>query len=183
MDKASPGAFFDARAGGGMTDGPVVFLDAGATGRILVADSLTYFGRGAAGTSDVAVGASFAGAPTAAVPLATGVKAWIAHEAGPGRDRAGVSGLAFSQRFDIPAAAIATMTARLSDGRSLLAGLVSEANEAASALGVRPGQSGEDAARLMQAGLPGRSCDVAGQIDERVHELLAPADGRGRANA
>lgn len=162
-----------------MTDKPEVFEDAGAQGRILVAESLTYFKPGAAGVNDVALGASFAGAPTAAVPLGTGVKGWVAHEAGPGKDRAGVSGLSLAQSFGIPAAAIATMTARLSDGRSLLTGRVAEANEAAAALGVRPGQTGEAAARLMLAGPAGHACDVAGRIDETMHELVAPADGRG----
>jgi hypothetical protein len=77
-----------------------------ATGRVLVADSLTYFGEGAdAGPADVAVGASFAGVPTAAVPLARGVRGWIAHEAaGPGRDEAGIGGLPLSDRFGVPAA-------------------------------------------------------------------------------
>ena len=162
-----------------MADKPEVFHDAGALGRILVAESLTYYKPGAAGVGDVALGASFAGAPTAAVPLGTGVRGWIAHEGGPGNDRAGVSGLPFAQGFGIPAAAIATMTARLSDGRSLLTGRVSEANAAAVALSVRPGQTGEEAARLMLAGPPGHACDVAGRIDEQVHELAAPAGGKG----
>jgi hypothetical protein len=154
------------------------FLNMGPGGRILVAASLTHFAEEAA-PDDVVVGASFAGAPTAAVPMARGVKGWIAHEAGPGKDRAGVSGLPLAQRFGIPAAAIATMTARLSDGDSLLAGRVAEANEVALALGVRPGQSGEEAARLMLAGPTGRAVEVAGLVDGTIHEVEAPNATRG----
>ena len=48
-------------------------------------------------------------------------------KAGPGKDEAGISGLALAQQFGIPAAAIATKEARLSGGRSLLTGHVSHA--------------------------------------------------------
>src|SRR5580698_10217608 len=90
---------------------PTVHVDAGAEGRVMVADSLSFFEH-EPWLNDVAVGASFAGAPTAAMAMRQGVKAWIAHEAGPGKDEAGVSGLPFADRYGVPAAAIATMEAR-----------------------------------------------------------------------
>ncbi len=152
------------------TEHEILTFYEGTEGRILVADSLTYFNEGV-GTNDVVVGASFAGKPTAAVPLARGVKAWIAHEAGVGKDQAGISGLPFAQQFGIPAAAIATMSARLSDGRSLLLGNVSHVNEAASALGVHIGQTGEQAAKLMLAAPPRQVVDVKGLIDNEIHQL------------
>ena len=102
----------------------------------MVADSLSYFER-EPWLNDVCVGASFAGAPSGAMPLRSGVKAWIAHEGGPGKDNAGIGGLALAQRFGIPAAAIATMQSRVSDGRSLLTAPVTYCNEAAAALGVK----------------------------------------------
>lgn len=136
----------------------------------MIADSLTYFNQGV-GTRDVVLGASFAGKPTAAVPLGQGVKAWIAHEAGVGKDRAGIGGLSLSQQFGIPAAAIATMSARLSDGESLLKGTISHLNEAASSLGVQIGQTGEQAARLMLHAPPGKAADVKGLIDNEIHRL------------
>jgi hypothetical protein len=152
-----------------------VWFDGGAEGRVVVADSLSYFERGP-WLDDVAVGASFAGAPTAAMAMRGGVKAWIAHEGGPGKDDAGVSGLPLAQRFGIPAAAIATMSAGLSRGMTLIGGTVSRANEAALALGVRPGQSGGEAARLMLKAPRGRPCNLHGIIDESVHEVeIAPA--------
>ena len=73
----------------------------------MVADSLSFYEH-EPWTNDVAVGASFAGVPTAAMAMSQGVKARIAHEAGPGKDEAGVSGLPFADRYGVPAAAIAT---------------------------------------------------------------------------
>ena len=81
---------------------PTVWFDGGADGRVMVADSQSYFEH-EPWLNDVAVGASFAGAPIAAMPLRPGVKAWIAHAGGPGKDNAGVSGLVLSQRFGVPA--------------------------------------------------------------------------------
>ncbi len=156
---------------------PTVHFDGGADGRIMVADSLSYFEH-EPWLNDVAVGASFAGAPTGAMPLRPGVKAWIAHEGGPGKDSAGIGGLALAQRFGIPAAAIATMTARVSDGRSLLTGSVSHCNEIAAKLGVKPGQTGDQAARLMLKAPKGHPCDLTGLIDETVHEMLSTPRGK-----
>jgi hypothetical protein len=156
---------------------PTVHVDAGKYGRIVVADSLSYFEH-EAWTNDVAVGASFAGAPTAAMAMRRGIKAWIAHEAGPGKDEAGISGLAFAQRFGVPAAAIATREARLSGGMTLLTGHVSRCNAAAAALGVRPGHTGEAAARLMLKAPPGKLRDFPGLIDEEMHAVWAAPQGK-----
>ena len=155
---------------------PTVVVDAGKDGRIVVADSLSYFEH-APWTDAVAVGASFAGAPTAAMAMRQGVKAWIAHEAGPGKDEAGIGGLALAQRFGVPAAAIATREARLSGGMTLLTGRVSRCNAAAAALGVRPGQSGEAAARLLLKAPPGTPREFPGVVDERVHVMSATPRG------
>jgi uncharacterized protein YunC (DUF1805 family) len=107
-----------------------------------------------------------------------GVKAWIAHEGGPGKDNAGVSGLPLAQRFGIPAAAIATMSAGLSRGMTLITGKVSHANEAAMALGVRPGQTGGDAAKLMLKAPKGKPCNLHGIIDESIHEMEITPNGK-----
>ncbi len=154
-----------------------VWLDGGGGGRVLVADSLSYFEH-EPHLDDVAVGASFAGAATAAMAMRGGVKAWIAHEGGPGKDDAGVSGLALAQRFGVPAAAIATMTAGLSRGMTLITGTVSRANEAALAFGVRSGQSGGEAARRMLEAPRGRPCNLHGIIDESIHEVEIAPNGR-----
>jgi hypothetical protein len=160
-----------------MTSPISVWFDGADAGRVLVADSLSYFEH-EAHLEDVAVGASFAGAATAAMAMRPGVKAWIAHEGGPGKDDAGVSGLPLAQRFGIPAAAIATMTAGLSRGTTLITGTVSRANEAALALGVRPGQTGGDAAKLMLKAPRGKPCELHGIIDESIHEMEIGPNGR-----
>lgn len=154
-----------------------VWFDGGPDGRVMVADSLSYFEH-EPWLNDVAVGASFAGAPTAAMAMRAGVKAWIAHEGGPGKDEAGISGLPLAQRFDVPAAAIATKTAGLSRGMSLITGKVSRANEAAMALGVRPDQTGGEAAKLMLKAPKGKPCDLHGIIDESIHEMEITAQGK-----
>jgi hypothetical protein len=107
-----------------------------------------------------------------------GVKAWIAHEGGPGKDEAGISGLPFADRYGVPAAAIATMEARLADGRTLLTGHVSRANEAARKLGVYIGQTGDEAARLMLKAPPGEVRDFPGLIDEAIHEMASTPNGK-----
>jgi hypothetical protein len=140
-------------------------------GRIVVADSLTFFEQGDWRT-DVVLGASFAGVPTGILPLRQGARGWLAHEAGPGLDRAGVAGLSVAEAMGVPAAAIATMTARLGDGRSLLSGQVAAANEVARNFGVVTGESGLSAARKMLQAPQGlfRKCDDF--VNEDHHEII-----------
>jgi uncharacterized protein YunC (DUF1805 family) len=157
---------------------PFVLADGGAQGRILVGNSLTSFDEGEF-VGDVLLGASFAGAPTGAIPLRRGAKGWIAHEAGPGKDEAGIAGLPLSDRFGVPAAAVATREARLSGGRTLLNGRISRFNEAARSIGVREGMSGEEAARLMLAApTVGVPRDLSGLVNEETVVVEEGAGGR-----
>lgn len=151
---------------------------ADARGRILVGNSLTSFESDDDLADAVVLGASFAGAPTGILPVRQGARGWIAHEAGPGKDEAGIAGLPLADRYGVPAAAIATREARLSDGDSLLTGRVSRANETARSLGVRPGQTGEDAAMLMLNAPTGSRHDVQGVIDESVHTVFESPRGK-----
>jgi hypothetical protein len=89
-----------------------------------------------------------------------------------------VSGLPLAQRFGVPAAAIATMTAGLSRGMTLVTGAVSRMNEAAAALGVRAGQTGGEAAKLMLRAPRGQPCNLHGIIDESIHEVEIGGAGR-----
>jgi hypothetical protein len=70
------------------------------------------------------------------------------------------------------------MQARLGDGGTLLTGHVSRANQSALQLGVRAGQSGEQAARLMLKAPPGQLRDFPGAVDEAIHEMAATLGGR-----
>jgi len=139
-------------------------------GRILVSDSLSYCDERVT-TKDVVVGGSFAGHPTVALALERGARGVIAHAAGVGLDAAGISGLALSDQHDTPAAAIDTMSARISDGESLYRGIVSHANRTASALGVEVGMSCSDAARAMLGAPEGKPRVVAGAVDSSLHQV------------
>jgi len=156
---------------------PTVWFNGGADGRVMVADSLSYFEH-EPWLNDVVMGASFAGAPTAAMPMRPGCKGWIAHEGGPGKDDAGVSGLPLADRFGIPAAAIATDEAGLSKGMTLVTGHVSRCNKTAEALGVRVGQTGGEAAKLMLKAPTGKPINLDGVIDEDIHEVYAGEHGK-----
>jgi len=68
--------------------------------------------------------------------------------------------------------------ARLADGRTLLTGHVSRANKSAEGLGVRAGQTGDQAARLMLKALPGQLREFPGLIDEAIREVAATPGGR-----
>lgn len=136
----------------------------GASGRILVSDSLSYCADRIT-VDDVVVGSSFAGAATIVIPLARGAKAVIAHDAGVGKDQAGISGLPFGDRHGLPVAAVAGNTASLSNGNSLYEGTISHANKLAAGLGVRAGQPVAEAARLMLKAPRGRPVDATGEID------------------
>lgn len=146
-------------------------------GRILVGNSLTSY-ESATGIEDaVVLGASFAGRPTGILPVRQGARGWIAHEAGPGKDEAGIAGLPLADEYGVPAAAIATREARLSGGDSLLTGHVSRANATATALGVLSGMTGEEAAKLMLDAPLGKPHDVGGVIDESVRTVAETDNG------
>ena len=74
----------------------------------------------------------------------------LAHDAGVGRDGAGISGLALAERLGVPAATVAGRSARIGDGESVYAdGVVSHVNRVAAALGVVIGGKASDAAHAM----------------------------------
>ena len=146
-------------------------------GRVVVLDSLTHVDARIT-PRDVVVAGSFAGALAFAFALERGVRGLIAHEAGVGRARAGISGLPLAERLGLPAAAVATDSARLGDGRSVHDdGVVSHANGVAAALGVRPGLPAAAAARAMLAAPPG--APAAGALVDRSARIAEEtANGR-----
>lgn len=158
-------------------DAPAVWFDGGDSGRVMVADSLSYFEHDE-WFDDVCCGASFAGAPTGAMAMRGGVKGWIAHDGGVGKDEAGIGGLKLADQYNVPAAATDTLESGLSMGHTLMTAKVSHVNETAKALGVEVGQTGEAAARLMLAAERGRKIDFTGVIDESFHEVHAEDTGR-----
>ena len=151
-------------------------------GRVILSDSLTYldqatdYGLSPVTGSDVIIGGSFAGIPTFAEVLKLGVRGVIAHEAGVGKDQAGIGGLKAAQTHNLPAAAVATFSARISDGRSVARGIISHLNEAARSLGIRAGMSAQKAARLMLNAEAGSPIDLSDQVDHQIHWLPASDD-------
>ena len=110
-------------------------VEEGSSGRIVVSDSISY-GAGKLGAADVFIVASYSGIASFVHGLRRGVKALIGHDAGIGKDRAGINGLAFAEQHGIPAAAVSASTAALANGRSMLEAVISAANAPARALGV-----------------------------------------------
>jgi hypothetical protein len=91
---------------------------------------------------------SHGGAYPASLALQAGVRALLFHDAGIGRDEAGIAALG----LPIAAAAISHLTARVGDTADMLArGRVSRANAAAQALGVAPGMACAEAADRLRA--------------------------------
>jgi len=120
----------------------------------LVVDSATHLGPDARGRA--ALAASHGGVYAAYLCAKAGVSAVILCDAGIGRDRAGVSGLAYLDRFGVPAAAVGHRTAPIGMGSACRErGALSVVNAAAARLGLVPGMGAAQALRrLAEAGLP-----------------------------
>lgn len=150
-------------------------------GRILSADSMTYFDE-RVGERDVLIGGSYAARMTIAWAMRLGARAIIAHAAGVGKDDAGISGLHLAQDYQVPALACKTMSARLAVGESVYEGDVGHANEAARNLGVRIGQSIAEASNCLLDAEVGRKVTVEESIDDRIYELEHLPNGNIRAS-
>lgn len=118
---------------------------------IIVAPTVTKLGPDAVGA--VLVTGSHGGLYPGRLAVGAGVRAAVFHDAGIGRDEAGVASLALLDGLGIAAAAVAHDSARIGDTADMLArGRISRANLAARALGVMPGMACALAAdRLKQA--------------------------------
>jgi hypothetical protein len=117
---------------------------------IVTADSVTKPGDAA---GKVLVGGSHGGIVSAWFAAQSGARAVILHDAGVGKDAAGIAGLAWLEDLGMAAAAVSHTSARIGDGADVLAnGLISHANAHARALGVVAGMPCKDAAvRLARA--------------------------------
>jgi uncharacterized protein YunC (DUF1805 family) len=115
-------------------------------GRIIVMDSIT-FADERNNSGDVLIGASFCGMLSIRWPLRVRPKGVICHEAGPGRDSAGVSGLWALEAEGIAGAAAATHSCRIADGHDMYDnGIIAHVNDTARALGIHRGMAVKDAA-------------------------------------
>jgi hypothetical protein len=111
---------------------------------------------GAAGK--VLVAGSHGGLIAAFLGAKAGVHALILNDAGLGKDRAGIAGLAYLEDIGMAAAAVDCMSARIGDGADMLArGVISHANAYAALRGVVAGQACRDAAERMRDAPPPHS--------------------------
>ncbi len=164
-----------------MSPDPITPVHEEARGRIFTADSMTYFDE-RVGAEDIVVCGSYAAPSSFRWALRLGVKGLIAHAVGVGKDEAGISGLPLADKHGVPAAACETMSARIADGASVWAGTVGHANETAKKLGVKPGQSIEEAARLILAAPPGKKIVLETSADKKIYDLEETPNGNIRAS-
>jgi hypothetical protein len=116
---------------------------------IAVAPTITKLPADVAGR--VLLTGSHGGLYPANLALAARVRALVFHDAGIGRDEAGIAALGVLGRPGIPAAAISHLSARVGDTDDMLArGRVSRANATAAALGIVPGMACREAAERMR---------------------------------
>ena len=132
-----------------MTQWPQYEMLSSARGRILAMDSAGYVDA-RNDVSDVLICGSHG------APCATQLVAWVRprglfiHDAGIGLGEGGVNGLKLLDTYLIPCAAVAGMSAKISDGRDMYHnGLVSRANKAAARMGLEPGMPVHVAARIL----------------------------------
>ena len=110
---------------------------------ILVYDSVVKLPPEADGA--VVIGGSHAAAYAAYMSAKFGCRAAIHHDAGIGKDEAGVSRLPALDARGIPAATVSAASARIGDARSTYEdGIVSRVNACAMALGLGEGISAKD---------------------------------------
>lgn len=138
---------------------------------IFAADSVTTPGSEIA--DNVLISGSHCGVYSACLVARMRARAAILNGAGIGLDQAGIAGLAYLQRIGIPAAAVDHESARIGDGRDSAArGVVIQLNEAARALGCRPGQSAMNAAMLLLSAPPVHA--DAQELREGRHVIRVP---------
>ncbi|MGB0572381.1 MAG: hypothetical protein ACPGQM_10015 [Alphaproteobacteria bacterium] len=115
---------------------------------ILVLDSATKFGQDSPGKIAIAAshGAIYAGYLAACARL----RGIILHDAGIGRDAAGISSLPYLDAFSVAAATVDHHSATIGDGASMAAtGRISHVNVTAHAAGCTTGQTSMACARAM----------------------------------
>lgn len=116
---------------------------------VLIFDSMTKLPPEANGA--VVIGGSHAALYAAYMSVKYGCRGAIHHDAGIGKDGAGVAGLDYAEKLGMALATIATASARIGDGKDLHArGIVSRTNALAAACGVTAGMSCQDAAELLK---------------------------------
>ncbi len=106
----------------------------------------------------VLVAGSHGGLIAAWFGATAGAHALVLNDAGVGKDRAGIAGLAYLDDIGMAAATVDCMSARIGDGADMLArGIISHANACAALCGVASGQSCEEAVGRLRGAIAPRS--------------------------
>jgi uncharacterized protein YunC (DUF1805 family) len=101
----------------------------------------------------VAVSGSYGGEYNAYHAAKWGIRGVVLCDAGVGKDNAGIKGLPYLDRIDLPAATADAMTCHIADAEHMLEhGIISHVNKAAVALGCKAGMSVRACADVMKAG-------------------------------
>ncbi len=134
----------------------------------ILADSITRLGPEAAGA--VVLTGSHGGVYAAWLARKAGCRAAIFNDAGVGRDEAGIGGLAWLDAHGMAAAAIDHRSADIGDAAAMAKhGIVSHVNELAAAFGVKAGQGGAEAARLLAAApIPDGEVETVNEAREEI---------------
>ncbi|MEE8420994.1 MAG: hypothetical protein V3R92_06010, partial [Dehalococcoidales bacterium] len=86
------------------------------------------------------------------------IKGMVSNDAGIGKNDAGIAGMKGLDKWDIPAVAVSSMSAKIGNGTSTYEqGKVSAINELAKKLGIKDGMSAIEAADIMLEDLAKRS--------------------------
>jgi hypothetical protein len=119
--------------------------------KIVVADSAADMDESTKG--DVFIDGSHCGINVGEMTIHSEVGAMIGNDAGMGKNDAGIAALAMCDEKDIPAAAVAAMSAKIGSGISTYEqGQISVVNETAKKLGVSVGMSAKEASdKLLEA--------------------------------
>ncbi len=140
---------------------------------IVLRDSVTKMAAEDAGS--VLVTGSHGGLYAANLAARARVRAAVFNDAGLGKERAGIAGLAYLEALGVAAATVGHESARIGDAEDAWArGTISHVNGLAAALGCAPGQGCAEAAKLLRAAAaPG----AAPQALEETAHLLAAEPG------
>ena len=115
-------------------------VERGPGGAIVIMDSITKVAPEDAGA--MVVSASHGGASSGEFALEVPLKAVFFNDAGVGKDDAGIAALAMLQAHDVAGGTVAHTSARIGDSQDMWdCGVISHVNEAASKLGLSPGQA------------------------------------------
>ncbi len=115
--------------------------------KIIIADSVTAITDQNRG--DVLICGSHCGANVGQIAVTNKIGALIGNDAGMGKNNSGIAGLAICEDHNMPAAAVASMSAEIGSGVSTCEeGEVSAVNSVASRLGVSEGMSAKHAAEI-----------------------------------